>query len=87
MVSVAIFSPGLKHPGLFFVCTEGVSNVRQGYFWIFIKFMGGVVLGLGLELSYYKVFVKFAVRLWNSVHVGQEGDHRIWDGGGGVGSK
>ena len=55
MVSVAIFSPGLKHPGLFFVCTEGVSNVRHWYFQIFIKFMGGAFL----ELEFYKVW--FAV--------------------------
>jgi hypothetical protein len=63
MVSVAIFSPGLKHPGLFLYC---IVQRLTWYFRIFYNFLGG---GACKWRYLNPVFEKCDLRVWNSVHV------------------
>ena len=49
--------PGLS--GLFFVCTEGESNVRHEFCGIFLKFLGGMALFLGWGCLDYRELTGF----------------------------
>jgi len=73
MVAFAIFAPDLRTRGFFF---------RHEVFQIFIKFFGGAVFLYSIVIP---DFLKFDLRVWNSVHTTTAWHGSIVGGGGMVG--